>query len=338
MKRIMILAALAAILLPAGKAAAQDPEGALCYALPKTVINLEVEAVKETFHAGPYAKFAKKYLGIDVRMADAVTCTLGSVNLVPVVEADQSSRYLIVPGKGFPAFLSLSNQGLIATGDGLKSQEWNFAREGKGDFLGKGTSSNLTQESTTLWKNESGVSKGVKQLMIVEKSTEDKAREAANMIFTFRKMRVQIVTGDTDATYSGEAMKTVLDELSRLEEEYLSLFAGFSEFSNQKMSFSVIPEKSKSVGKYIAFRLSDSEGLLPSDDISGKPYILEVNAQPVTSAAGNAPASSKAVLAHYRIPATCTVRLLDGNMGVILQTRIPIYQLGLDSTFPINVK
>ena len=58
MKRIMILAALAAIMLPAGKAAAQDPEGALCYALPKTVINLEVEAVKETFHAGPYAKFA----------------------------------------------------------------------------------------------------------------------------------------------------------------------------------------------------------------------------------------------------------------------------------------
>lgn len=325
-------------MVPALRVSAQDPEGALCYALPKTVINLEVEAVKETFHAGPYAKYAKKYLGIDVRQTDAVTCTLGSVSLRPTVEADQSSRYLITPGKGLPAFLSLTGQGLISTGDGLagKSLEWDFARESKGDFTGKGVSSNLTSESTTLWRNVSGTSKGIRQEMVVEKSTEDKAKEAANMLFTFRKMRIQIVTGDTDATYSGEAMKSVLDELASLENEYFTLFAGYSEFSSQKMTFSVIPEKDQASGKYIAFRLSDTEGLLPPDNISGKPYILEVSAQSIAQPQGVA-SGSRGVLARYRIPAICTVLLRDA-MGILLQSRIPVYQLGTDSTFPINVK
>ena len=49
MKKITILfAALAAAL----SLRAQDPEGALVYALPQTVISIEVEAVREDFHAG----------------------------------------------------------------------------------------------------------------------------------------------------------------------------------------------------------------------------------------------------------------------------------------------
>ena len=40
----------------------QDPEGSLTYCLPSTVLTLEVEAVQEKFFAGPYAKYAEKYL------------------------------------------------------------------------------------------------------------------------------------------------------------------------------------------------------------------------------------------------------------------------------------
>ena len=67
MKRIakLSLLALAATLLPTGKAAAQDAMGTVTYALPRTVISLQVEAVKEYFYAGPYAKYASKYLGIE---------------------------------------------------------------------------------------------------------------------------------------------------------------------------------------------------------------------------------------------------------------------------------
>lgn len=341
MKRFIISASLLALSIPSLRA--QDPEGPLCYSLPQTVINLEVEAVKETFHAGPYAKYAKKYLGIETRQADEVSNTIGAVRLEAVVEADLSARHTINPGKGLPAFLSLTAQGLVASGDGFTSKagEWTFPGESHGDFSGKGIISNLTSESATLRRggSSSGKPREVRQEMVVAKSTEDKAREAANMIINLQKVRVQIVTGDTDANYSGEAMKSALEEISRLEADYLSLFTGYSEYSTQKVNFSVIPVKGHS-DKYIAFRLSDSEGLLSADNVGGKPYILEISAPKTEAAAGAPVSSSKIQLAHYRIPAICSVRLSDGGSGrgAILQTRIPVYQLGIDSTFPISNK
>lgn len=335
MSRMPILTAVLAIILPFTLASAQDPEGALVYALPKTVINLEVEAVRETFHAGPYAKYAKKYLGIDVRQSNGQSCQLSAVKLSAVTEADQTSRYTVVPGKGLPSFLALTAQGLIATGNGAASENlaWKFAEEGKGDFAGKGVSSNFTSETTTLYRNVNGASKSIQQQMTVEKTSEDKAKEAAEMIFKLRKMRVQIVTGDTDATYSGEAMPAVLEELTRLEHEYFTLFAGYSDFSTQKTTFSIIPEKGSDAAKYIAFRVSDSEGLVGAEDISGKPYVLEIVPEPVANPEGAS--ASKGNSAKYRIPAICSIKLKDG-MEVLLQTRVPVYQLGRDSSFPLG--
>ena len=37
----------------------------------------------------------------------------------------------------------------------------------------------------------------------------------------------------------------------------------------------------------------------------------------------------------YRIPAICTVKLSDGT-DILLQSRLPIYQFGVDKTFPLK--
>ena len=59
--RTVSLLCLAAALLPAGRISAQDPVGTVSYALPQTTITIEVEAVREYFYAGPYAKYAQKH-------------------------------------------------------------------------------------------------------------------------------------------------------------------------------------------------------------------------------------------------------------------------------------
>ena len=66
MKRTIIaFLSLAAIFTPSVTKAQgnADPTGCVTYSLPSTVIALEVDAVQEKFYAGPYAKFAEKYLG-----------------------------------------------------------------------------------------------------------------------------------------------------------------------------------------------------------------------------------------------------------------------------------
>ena len=343
-----LLLALAVTLIPQLGSAQKkaDPEGFLTYSLPSTAITLDVEAVQEKFYAGPYAKYAEKYLGIKARQKDETTFQLTKIKMVPLLEADQSRRYSINVKKSEidATFLKLSSVGLVSFSDANFGDEsvWRFPTEGKGDFSGKGVSSNLTSESTTLYRNsktESAYNKvAVQQNMVVEKSAEQKAAETAEMILRLRKQRLQIVTGDTDATYSGEAMGAAINEITRLEEEYMTLFTGYSDFQTQNMRFEVVPEAGLESQMYVAFRLSDTAGLVPADNLSGKPIVMEIVAQPFAEPELPAEQSKnkKEVEAYYRIPAVCTVKLMDGA-NLLLQSRMPIYQLGKESSLPINV-
>lgn len=333
MKRI-----LTTVLMLSAFLGAYAQDGAVTYALPQTTLHFEVEAVQETFYAGPYAKYAQKYLGQEARQENGSTCHITSVKLVPCVEADQSARFSATfssKGNGAETFLKMSSQGLVAVSDGSFGQQsiWRFPGKTQADFSDKGISSNITSESTVLYRNvreQSAYNKvSVQQNMVVAKSTEDKAKEAADMIFNLRNTRVAIVTGDTDATFSGEAMAAAIEEISNLEAEYLSLFMGYSDYQPQTMTFDVVPQKGTNM--YIAFRASETDGLVSGDDATGKPYILDVTPEKIPAVA----ASKDRSVIHYRIPAICNVKLMDGAK-VLLQTRVPVYQLGVNSAFPIN--
>lgn len=338
---LILAAMLSASVFSQAQTGQSDPEGALVYSLPRTSVRLEVVARQETFYAGPYAKYAEKYLGINARQKDAVSFTVESVKMTPFVEADPDRRYTVAPGSAMPAFLTLTAQGLVSVQSGASdATEWRFPAAGKSDFSDRGVTSNLTSESTTLYrnvKNESSYNKvAVQQEMVVQKSLDARAKEAAEMIFNLRKKRVQIITGDTDATFIGEALSAAIGEITRLEREYMSMFIGYSEFSEQKMNYEVVPSADNESQMYVAFRLSDSKGLVPADEMSGKPYLLEFAVQPVSAPSGKA-AAVKGTAARYRVPATCSVKLSDG-VNVLLQSRMPVYQLGVESAFPLGGK
>ena len=341
--RMFVIAALAALPVSVSAQKVEDPEAYVTYSLPSTTLMLDVEAVQEHFYAGPYARYAEKYLGIKVRQKDEVTSKITSISLTPYVEADLNRRYSLAVKKNAPdvSFLKLTAAGLVSFPDGNFGQEqvWRFPTAGIADFSSKGVSSNLTSEATTLYRNdrkESAYNKvSVQQNMVVEKSLEQKASEAAKMIVSLREKKLQIVTGDTDATYSGEAMGAAIDELTRLEDEYLSLFVGYSESNSHKMTFEVVPDGSKENQMYMAFRVSDTAGLVPADNLSGRPVVMEI----VPAALGEAPvesqANTKVQSVKYLIPAVCTVKIKDGS-ELLMQRRIPVYQLGVLGSMPVN--
>ena len=353
MKRILIIPALMSVLCFSAAAQEQtggDVPGTLSYCLPKTSISFDVEAEREVFHAGPYAAYAKKYLGIDARQKDYTSYRLTEVRMTPYVEADQSARYLLKVGaQGVDAsFLKLTSCGLVSVSDGAFGAEsvWRFPTDVDGDYAGTGLISNVASESTTLYQNvkeESAYTRvAVQQEVMVAKTLEKKAAETASLIFDLRKKRIQIITGDTDATYSGEAMGAAVAEITRLEKEYMTMFTGYSEKSIQKMRCDVVPEKDRTM--YIAFRISDTEGLLPADNLAGKPVVLEIvptavpePSNPVERKSEEARLSKGVLHAMYRVPSVCTLRLTDGT-GELLNARLPVYQFGYDSSFPLSVK
>lgn len=339
--RSILTLAVAAVPFALSAQTNQDPSGYVTYSLPMTTISLDVEAVQETFYAGPYAKYAEKYLGVKPRMKDETSVQLTQIRMTPLVEADQSKRYSVNIKKGTlnSSVFSLSSAGLVTFADADFGNEtvWRFPVRSEGDFSGKGVSSNLTSESATLYRNEKKESAynkvSVQQNMVVEKTLEQKAAETANTILNLRRQRLQIVTGDTDATYSGEAMGAAIDELTRLEQEYMTLFVGYSEYQTQRMRFDVIPEAGRENQMYIAFRISDKSGLVPADDMTGRPVVMEIIPQTFEQTGVN---SAGGAVVYYRIPAVSTVKLKNGA-DLLLQSRIPVYQLGQESSLPAAV-
>lgn len=325
----------------------EAPAGAVVYSLPSTTIALKVTAEHEAYQAGPYAMYAQKYLGIDVRQGSGDFYTIKSIEMVPYVEADPkvSAAVNLQGSKAAPAnFLSLCSQGLVVLSDGYsgKPAAWRFGSGvGAQDFLA-GSASNIDITTTTLYKTvmgADGVEKiPVKQTQTVEKSLEKKAEETAELIFKLRQKRVDIITGDTDATFSGEAMAATLAEIQRLEDEYMSMFIGKSVKDEQTMVFDVVPDASKQKHMYIAFRLSDVYGLLPANNMQGRPFVLELVAdgEPIAPTAVSEAALATKGRVAYRKPVTVVAKVMDGQK-VLMQARVPVYQLGKIMSFPLDV-
>lgn len=351
----LVLMPIMALLSLQMTAQSKGSDGAtLVYSLPSTSIHLSVEAEREVYTPGPYAKFAKKYLGLDVELEPSEKYTLLSVQLTPYIEADMSKRFGVnlMGAQGLAeSFFQMTSQGIIILSDHNKgdSEAWRFPTLAENHTqIGAEATQNFTSVETTLYKNVRNAQGGydkvaIQQSQVVEKSLERKAQEMADEIFKLRKQRIQIITGDTDATFSGEALGAAVAEITRIEQEYLSLFIGKRETAIQNIGYDVVPKIENERQLYVAFRISDKEGLLMPDNVSGRPIVLEITPElraiPATEAQDLSNVRTKKVNAgviYYRVPAICTVKILDGQ-DLLLQTRIPVYQLGETVELPASI-
>lgn len=314
----------------------------LAYCLPETVLRFEVEATVEQFHAGPYAAYAEKYLGIKAKIANSTVTRISNINFTPFSEPDENMRFFVSAGNDIKKLLAFTSSGLVClSANDMPQSGRTFLSEIKSDFTNKGISPNLTSKSAVLYRSEnSGATESAVefyQKMIVLKSTEAKAKEAADMIFKLREKRLDIITGNTDASYAGGAMKTAIEEINKIEKEYLSLFFGYSDYRTQKMYYDIVPSGDYKKQRYIAFRISDSEGLVSSSNVEGRPCILKL--EPVNNNAIvereiiDLNANGKFI--YYRLPALYKISLFDGTKELLV-SRANIYQLGSIKNYKIS--
>ncbi|NLA15733.1 MAG: DUF4831 family protein [Bacteroidales bacterium] len=349
MKKLIILLLTISLWLPLGGQPVQEgqqiPQGVVVYSLPRTCIRIVAEAQYTLFTPGPYARYARKYLGIDAGQSKITTYELSRIEMNPLLEADPHSLYMVnlTQGRTEPWFLQLTSQGLVFLSDMHinKENNWRFpVADAWQEVSDAGIIRNLKEEQTTLYRSQltgreiSAIP--VQQTHLVEKTQEQRAEEAARKIFQLREMRFAIITGDTDAIYSGEAMGAAVEEMRRMEEEYLKLFLGESVTGKTHLTAEVIPNKEQT--RYVAFRFSETDGLLPSGDIGGRPIILELGAEKEDMAPGFYADESRVrsgTRLYYRQPAIVVVRLIDGQKE-LFQARVPVYQKGQTLNFIIN--
>ena len=332
MKKTLICFALA--LLPCGAALAQE----VTYALPSTTFTVKAEVLQEEFFAGPYASYARKFLNLDVKDRSSVSSSIVSLELIPTVEADTKALYTCEADHA--GLLTLSAQGLIALQNKADAERlsWRFLPPAGTSF--PGSISSPAKDETRITYKSIQTEEGVVQVPVEHKvksakSLEDKAAEAAEMVLSLRKDRLNIISGNTDASYSGEAMGAAIQELERMEQEYLALFQGNTVRRSYTVTFEVTPDAGNRVHRYLAFRLTDNGPV--ADGAKGVPYYIELEPEDLVFAdeEERGKGKTKTILVRYRIPAICKVRLTrDGQR--LLETRLPVYQLGTEALFPLN--
>ena len=101
------------------------------------------------------------------------------------------------------------------------------------------------------------------------------------------------------------------------------------------MTFEIVPDGSKENQMYMAFRISETSGLVPADNLSGKPVVMEIIPQEISPVQPQIQTNSKTQTVNYLIPAVCTVKIKDGS-ELLMQRRVPVYQLGVLGSMPVN--
>lgn len=302
------------------------------YTLPRTVVTATVVVEREVILCGTYARYAAQYLGISgAAMSDKQNYRIIDASLGYYEEPDPTQTYQL----GRPvdansrAFHWLSavrpGQQLLADArfqDAVTGNNNPFTDVSLNPLYGK------TVERNGLADGEGFGELPVNRTSVVEKSTEQLAADAANAIFTLRKRRFDLVMGEMGEHVFGAGLPAALQEIDRLEAEYLSLFIGKRYTQRIVRTYSVLPSAK---GAAIVCRFSPTKGLVPETDLAGRPLVIEMTPESSAGAGANAHAGSagakKGTTISYRIPSVQMVKLVDGTEE-LARERIPVFQLG----------
>ena len=197
------------------------------------------------------------------------------------------------------------------------------------------TDSDHHYESRTMVsaQNEAVVEFGyplIDKLSSVDVELEAAAEAAAKQIYALRRARLDLITGELGDGSFGAGVTSALEEIERLEREYLDLFYGKRSVITSSHRYIVPIEEDKST--YLIARFNREEGLVAEDDLSGDIILVTIRPSQMNYPAGD----PKGKIA-YRYANNANVMLsLGGNP--LTERVLPIYECGCTVLFPSPVK
>lgn len=320
------------------------------YALPKTVIRVNLNVVRTSYKKGPYQKYANLYLGLsDILDEDKELWKITGVEFETYAIADTSHMYLIETNDGSNKIeLKLTDCGLLECVypdnmalNELAKNEIDEYKSHSINQLKTYTNHKLVDEEEINF-DEVPLPKSV----LAKHSLSDQASELAAKIMTLREDRAAILVGDgyTTAMPGGEALKTMIEKIDLIQEQYLSMFKGKVKKESFQYSFDYIPEEPRKTTQAIIFRFSELHGIVENTDMSGIPMIIEIDSyenlkrfeqfkknQVYLKRAAKIKETGNGLF--YRIPEIGTVKLL-ANDDVLKQEKIKISQFGAIHSLP----
>lgn len=328
------------------------------YALPQTYIRVDVTVVKHEHLKGPYAEYAAKYLDLeDVIMNDFDEYEITGVELSTVAVPDPSQYYFAefdpkAARDGKATLFSLTESGLAigfngAVDAGILNELTGKSADNGGvynDLFKYFAETNLYEKTDTIIRkvvvDTAVVEKKYFEHRWVEKSDEQKAVEAANMISKIRENRFNLLTGYQEVAYDAGSITYMDQQLKEMEMDYLSLFTGLTIDKKYKYSFTALPKADAESTLLPVFSFSERNGVSGVNASGGEKVNLRIEKT------GDINRLSDKLISmnqdgkdgngfFYRIPETVKITL-EANADIKVQKVCSVSQFGVIATLPAS--
>ena len=293
----------------------------ILYTLPKTSFLINIEVTKVELTAGPYYRYAERYLGVkDVITEDAIYYELGRITMVYKGVPDPDNTYKIeFNQKTVAPFAYLSREGFLCAINETYVPE--FVDEER-----RVEHKEMTAFSTFVYSEE----------LLRAGSESRQAEVAAKHIYEFRESLKDIITGNADyMPPDGEALKLVINKLEEQEKALVRLFTGIESRETDYYDVSITPEDE--LEREVLFRFSTKLGILDVDDLGGEPVYMNLTAleriPELDAKEMEKKAKSKGLV--YNKPGRGRVEIIYNNK-TLLKKEMPVVQFGIrDVLLPV---
>lgn len=300
--------------ITAGKA----NEYGLVYSLPRTVIDLYIEAELTERHPGEFHNYAKRYLGTDNAIhADSYSAAVLSTTVVPRGIATDADRQLAQFKAGSSAYINLTPDNLPL---GINTDE---------EYVPDAPEPPVARPAAPSPLETEGARQAVTAEMARSASLSKKAELAAQRIFELRETRSDILSGNADnPPADGAAMELVLANLAAQEAALTAMFEGTTTTHTVVRKVTLEPD---TTGAQVVARISAVDGIVGADNLAGAPLtaeftVLEKGVLPVNEK-GLVKTYPKGGVA-YCIPGTAQLTLRYGGK-TIAEEDVTLSQLGV---------
>jgi len=295
------------------------------YTLPSTLVKVTVTEEREVVLRGPYARYASQYLGVvGAAQSDKENYKVLGVSVSFIEEPDPDQTYMFDDKTGAP----------------VKMFRWLSARAPEGDKAPQdadynggqlGNQNPFTDVGVSLY-GKTQESPEERTVLGAAKSADQLASEAAQLIYKIRQKRIEILCAEQGENVYGTGLQAALDEMQKIEDDYVALFLGKRYVQVTERTFYVAPEAIDA--RTVAFRFSDSKGVVSAADLSGQPYYLEFK-EAGNSSSLQTPRRAASRTIPIRIPKMVNVILTDPSGKMMNTLRIPVYQFGTIADAPV---
>ena len=325
-------------------------EGSIVYGLPRTVVTVFVEMERTIEKPGPYARYAGDLLGLnDVIQSESELWSIEGITVKTHEELDPSEYYIIESNSLFQTnVLALKKEGLILDLNpgifypsenliGIKEQTINQFHS-----FDLGSDEYFLLQRDTAYKRISVDSAFIRIPYIVEKKKklpiDQLAERAARRLMEMREGKHLILSGEANVFPQNDA---AINEINRIEKEYMELFTGKILTETRIFSYQIIPGKEMVGNPVTLFQFSELTGPVTGTMKGGTPVTVvlvpEKKSKNLTiinkqKPEPNAPKFDKL---YYRVPDVVDMKI---NLGseILFHSRRLIYQFGNVIQLPAN--